>query len=832
MKMQVADYYRQSSCEKQAEFLKATEVPELIVAQKKLLSLVCKELVKGSCRKELLELTKEQVRTYQEEWFDYSFLKEKTEVRDYLAIVRFLDWYENLGAKALQADVECVLPLNKITLYEKASLIIRMPSGDYRAFLLSFSKPKKTKGGRSIHTNISTDLGVMTVKAGLEEKYPDIKVYSLSMIAGDDTLEMLSKQFLVDKKGGNGYFISFENYLKKEQFQMAEFLKKAEEAVATPMQSNCYSCSFRNQCHIVPLERSEIAVQSDSYRMPEFTEKQKTVVDHKDGALLVCAGPGSGKTATLIGRIKALIEKGVDPAFILVVTFTKEAAKELKNRCLSFLKDYELPYISTLHALCYDILKSNKELFGKELKVLGAEEAHGILDVLTQAHGQLAGFSYGKKTGKNGLLETIERRMKSYKNDDESFFLHYPEIDRKQFSDFVREYDEIVSERGLITFDEQISLAITLFKEHPEVLKTYQQLFQYIMVDEYQDVDETQAELVYLLGAHGNVCVVGDDDQSIYGFRGGSPKYMTEFRSHFSARTVVLNDNFRSRETIVNASNKLIEKNSGRIQKDLVASRSGGQPVTIVPKQSAQVVENIIHKLHKNGTAYKDIAVLNFSNAPLEKLESDLRVPCRLSKATLVEDGFFRIVFDSIRAWKEGFTTEVLADYEKAAGLYGLMDEFLQSGPEIEKLRYLNEAVSYLRAKPETAAGNFIKYLSFLYDMDNTVSSDALNQMIQDKHIRTLDTLYQTMKGMIEYGDETRIQYGEKDEVCLITSHDSKGKEFPVVILYDGDRYGDDEESRRLLYVALTRAKDQLFVLCDKPNPVLSELGVVNNNYL
>ena len=160
------------------------------------------------------------------------------------------------------------------------------------------------------------------------------------------------------------------------------------------------------------------------------------------------------------------------------------------------------------------------------------------------------------------------------------------------------------------------------------------------------------------------------------------------------------------------------------------------------------------------------------------------------------------------------------------------MDEFLQSGPEIEKLRYLNEAVSYLRAKPETAAGNFIKYLSFLYDMDNTVSFDALSQMIQDKHIRTLDTLYQTMKGMVEYGDETRIQYGEKDEVCLITSHDSKGKEFPVVILYDGDRYGDDEGSRRLLYVALTRAKDQLFVLCDKPNPVLSELGVVNNNYL
>lgn len=773
----------------------------------------------------------------QEGFFDFDWQAYLYIRNDLLIIKRFLEW---LGTDTVFLASNMPLRVNvssdtAVTL--NVSLLVRYPNGAVSALIIKQGQADKSLKGKTVHTSISTDLLCMAAKAGLERKYPGILISMVFMRNEEDTDEIVSEFHIGNTRKSNVFTLSYSTFYEESIFQYEEFYSLMLSVLHTAVKPNCYMCPDKTICKM--RRKLSVTVKKDespsSYVIPNFTESQNKVVEHMDGPMLVCAGPGSGKTAVIVGRIRRLIEKDIDPEFILAITFTNKAASELRERCSSFCTSDEMPEICTLHALGYKILRKNEERIGK-VQILTHMEQMKIISSLLEKTPRLRNFRYGTK---EDLLIAIANKLGRYvKYPDIASFMRTENV-KEDFITFAKRYFSIVRSQGYITFDEQIIRCNTLFKEYPEVLSVLQNRYRYIMVDEYQDIDVEQAKLIYALSKKGNIVAVGDDDQSIYSFRGGSNKYMLDFpKIYKNTKTVILRENFRSTQTLVDAACKVIGTNTSRIPKDILAVRTCSVEPQIKSGGAAEINGMVAECLEK-GYSYRDIAILSSRNVTLEQISNGLDFPHFLEKSYLTEDRFFNIVHDVLTLYYNGiqdipFVSLSLSfdvavkpgeGYRKklAEGYPDVINgEHVPVGndPLLNMYRFLEYA--FLLLKSGVKAPAFLDLLAVHLGIEDTASVEAVEDIITKNHIRTCSDLLNVMGYMVNFQDDTRIDSAHGDSVELTTSHDAKGKEYPVVIILDDFRM-DGEESTRLYYVAMTRAKDVLFILKRDKTPTLLE---------
>ena len=785
---------------------------------------------------------------------------------DALRVGRFLRWFQESNMTILKlfqsVMVETPMPLpdGSNELYGKVDfLCCRKEEGKdvYYGFILHAGQARKSMRGRSLSTNIMTDLAPLVAKMYLEEYYPGIHICMVYLSREADTQDCIHPDFLVGQSASvNMFQISYSDYYKKGEFEHAKMLNTFLQVLQEQNKGQCTDCSYYELCKSPSLHSSTkteegTTLEATSYHIPNFTEDQMQVVRHINGPLRVCAGPGSGKTATLIGRVRYLVEEvNVDPAFLLVVTFTNEAATELKNRCLSFLDEEHLPKIATLNSFCYGILRDNCDLLGKKLKLLGTIERLHLIENIASVFPPLKGFKYGQEYGATGLYKTIANRLDYFfSSTPEAFFNRYPELGN-DFVSFANQYQDIVEMNGYISFDEQISLTNKLFADYPEVLGIYQSIYKFIMIDEFQDCSKEQVSMLYSLASkHRNIVVVGDDDQSIYGFRNAKSEYMIDFEKTFEdAKTVVLRKNFRSTSTLVEASKSLIKNNRYRIEKEIV---SGKQTVerewnpTLIRDISADAIDSVVEMLVKAGYRYDDIAVLSTKNAILERLHNDLKSPSVLSKSYLRLDGLFLLLSVVLRLYRNPTDDRAFYQYLK---LYGkenviqrkpglsLLESVLQAYgvTDVNTIQKAEECLSDcpIRVELMQLYGNFFVLLehsldpqdftqkmNMAIDWRGSNSCEIMCNAVELNGITTMDAFYEYLNNVSTFEDDTRVEEYRGNRVLLSTSHDAKGKEFRVVLLIN-DFSKNTEETRRLFYVAMTRAKERLFILQDDKKEV------------
>ncbi len=758
---------------------------------------------------------------YRADMFSFEHLLQRQIDDDVACFGRYLDHVMPCSIRAV--NVKATYDTGDTVLCCTVPLVIEK-EGRVSAHLIFPKHADKSPRGKSCHTVSDNDLYALIAKGFLEDSYPGIDVCLVYLFSQDDRVGEIGAFKEIGTVKSNLFKVSFEKFVEDGALEH-ELLKASMRSIMkTPLPKGCFSCDLSLICKEKgkvsksTLVKPKAAVSPPStYVMPNFTSAQKEIISHKDGPLLVCACPGSGKTASLIGWIKARIDEGVAPEFILAVTFTRDAAGEIAQRCASFCNADEMPRITTLNAFCYGVLKDNKDIVG-DVKLLSDLEKIRLIDELLDGRAPLRGFSYAVKTGRNGLLKTVANRLDelSMSGQDE-FMLKHKDIG-KDFIEFAGEYRALVKSAGYISFDEQISLCLKLFKEHPYVLLAYQRMYKYVLVDEYQDVNMDQANLVYLLSKeHGNIIAIGDDDQSIYAFRGGSNKYMLKFAEVYKgAKTIVLTENFRSTETIVEAARSVIQKNKKRIDKEFVAVRKGGRSPVYVEGTGADKVSEAVNEAVRDGYGYGDIAVLSSKNDTLEQLSGRVAFPCVMGKSFLINEPSFNALANILSLSLDGVSDKCLLSYYAAFG------EDVTSTAK-EHMFSDSAASCFLRECMEDVANECSvlyltdKVLSFFGQIDTAVD-EAVSSIIEDGKVRTMHELRDITRFMIDYGDGTRLTPDTSKSVLLSTSHESKGLEWPVVIMIDDYKKDGTDESNRLYYVAMTRAKDRLYILRDNYN--------------
>jgi len=777
-------------------------------------------------------------------YFAYSWQK-KTVIEDFVArIERFLSYIGEV--KILATNVVVTLPFKNDCLTHSVDVIVSKGK-DVFGINIFVSKTKRSFKGKKYHSNLKNDLYALLSKLVLEKEYPGILIQNIYLESSEDSLGNIHPVMIEDGSlKSNVFTFYFKDYYRNGMFSYELLTKKIVEAVKTPLETNCYGCQYERLCHMQPISEivKESVQQENTYHIPQFTESQKFVTEWVDGPLRVCAGPGSGKTATLVGRIRNLILSGIDPEFIVAITFTEKAADELQTRVSSLC--VESPVISTIHALAYRILKQNASLVDG-CKLLTKKDKLELINNLVEVFPPLTGFSMKVLDGPNGLLETLSRKLdkflSGYISEPEVFLNEHPEL-RYDFIEFAYTFNDICKQKGYISFDEMISKCITLFETYPEVLQDYTNMYKYIMVDEYQDVNADQAKFVNLIASHGNLVVVGDDDQSIYAFRGGNSRYMLNFKQMFpAAKTVVFKENFRSSKAILNASQKLIKANEERIPKDIITTNNDGTAPAFLSSKNPDEIDRIITELLKKGYMPKDIAILASKNNTLETLHESLTCQTVLEKQLLLQDPLFGTVSDTLSLF--------YSNMEDAFSLYHLLRLFgadirvenlvafiRTSYPDVftgdytlentkdniySALRFLHHAFYLLEGV--CTPSFFVQSVSYALECEEANSCILMQELIADNQLQSIEKFHSHLTYMKRFLDDTRVDVSNVNAIHLITNHDSKGREFPAVILIDDFKEETTDEIRRLAYVAITRAKQCLYIATDNTiSPIMAEL--------
>ena len=612
--------------------------------------------------------------------------------------------------------------------------------------------------------------------------------------------------------------------------------------------------------------------------------EQQTAVTAPDGPLLILAGAGSGKTRTLTYRIAYLIsERNINPYNILAVTFTNKAAGEMKERVMSLVgNDADRMWVSTFHSACMRILRSNIELLGYDERFT----VYDTDDQKTVMKGVCKRLNVDTKRFKE---RTILSEISSAKNElmDESEYEKYVlgDFTKTVYLRCYREYQETLKKNNAVDFDDIIMLTVRLFREFPEVLEKYRERFRYILVDEYQDTNTAQFELIRLLAdKYRNLCVVGDDDQSIYRFRGANIRNILDFEEHYPEATVIkLEQNYRSTQYILDAANAVIANNCGRKEKRLwTENGEGRKPVFNRFDTAFEEAEFIVSdiKRHNRETpyGYGSCAVLYRTNAQSRIIEERLimaGIPYNVvgginfySRAEIKDILAYLKVIDSgiddlsvqriVNVPKRSIgnaTLEKVRDYAESRdkSLFAAMCEARDIpglGKAASKLSVFTDLIGVLRAYRDNATlGELISqiieltdYEEYLKDLDEEKADDRIgnvNELVSKavafSENRPDATLSDFLEEVALVSDLDNADMNS-ERVVLMTLHSAKGLEFPVVYLtgmedglfpgYLSISSGDEEdieEERRLAYVGMTRAEKELFLTCAKARMLRGE---------
>lgn len=590
---------------------------------------------------------------------------------------------------------------------------------------------------------------------------------------------------------------------------------------------------------------------------PLWSQAQKEIVMHEKGALRVCAGPGTGKTTVMVERAKRLCEKSIEPGRVLIITYSRCVAEEIREQ---FEKN-KAPVVKTLHAIGYQIIQRNRALVGE--KKLATQVDHML--ILQELLAVLPKIPQIDTSNQTRWIQSMENLLKmfDYINElgEEEYAKKYPDINNERLMIAKSMYEQKMTMLGYITYDEQIQYAIKILEDHPDIRQSVAEEYNYILVDETQDMDEDQIRLIRLMvkEPEHNIAVFGDVDQAIYSFRGGCTHLLLNFKKYYpDATDIMLDKNYRSTQEILNTANVLIRHNQNRVP--IVTKAEYGfssfRPVWLANFRAYHMGSLLREICRKTGCALNEVAIISRTNAELERLGNALdyynekttvenRIKYELPKYYLRQDSTFQLLFDILtisvgrysenNAWIRllsalGFQ---VACQQSSCTIY---EECLSAG---KIYAYDSDEASFYYVLPECETGiirgfaKIYQICQFFYlpletavrkvatelcDKQNSRGMDSLKiicNLIRDRQMKSPQELWKYMNGMQLFRDNTRIQYKQTtDCLHMLTAHDAKGRQFPVVIIYGADKFetGDIQEDRRLLYVAMTRAERYLIM--------------------
>src|SRR3989344_3596899 len=542
-----------------------------------------------------------------------------------------------------------------------------------------------------------------------------------------------------------------------------------------------------------------------------LSDSQKEAVCHGKGPLLVTAGAGSGKTRTLTERVIHLINSNVNPERMVAITFTNKAADEMRKRILEGVKrtdKKELPYIGTFHAFGARILR-------REAKTLSRDHDFSIFDdddslrVIKKSVKSL-GLTENKKSSPALLLKDISNAKMELLTSDA---LESP------LKEVFEDYESRLQEQNAFDFDDLITGVVGLLSENPAKLKKYQDQYDYILVDEYQDINRAQYIFIKLLSKeHGNLNVVGDDQQSIYAFRGANIKTFLDFERDWpGAKIVHLGENYRSTGNIVEAAAKVIENNRLQIRKKLWTQNPGGSPVSVLGTYSAEEEADLIaSEITERG--FRPSAILYRTNAQSRAIEQSLNfhsIPYEMYGGVKFYDR--KEIKDILAPLRYALNPKDQISKERIdkAFLKNIGEKLVQELPGMAKTLGLMELIGYILKTTD-----YFEYLIKKFD----------NALERTENVRELISFASEFSSLGEFMERVALlnsndninRLAEKDApVKLMTIHLAKGLEFDDVYIAgvnDGllphhrsfFKEEDIEEERRLMYVAMTRAKENL----------------------
>jgi len=604
--------------------------------------------------------------------------------------------------------------------------------------------------------------------------------------------------------------------------------------------------------------------------LEELNDVQQDAVTYVDGPMLILAGAGSGKTRVLTYKIAYLIDMGiVKPWEILAITFTNKAAKEMRERVDNLLPDMSKEiWLGTFHSVCVRILKREIELLGytRDFNIMDELDKQRVVkDILKRMNID------DKQFPANSICYEISSAKDKLKNAEMYFKEVKGDFRREKIAEIYREYERVIKKNNSVDFDDIIMLTVELFKKNPDRLEYYQNKFKYILVDEYQDTNHAQFMLISMLASmHGQICVVGDESQSIYGFRGADISNILNFEKQFmGAKVIKLEQNYRSTKNILNAANHVINKNSSKLDKKLWTENDEGDKIKYYTAKNEYdegqyIVDSIDKMIRENNLKYSDFAVLFRTNAQARAIE----------EVFMRESTPYRLI-GGLKFYSRKEIKDMIA-YLKL--IHNPNDNVSLKRIINEPKRGIGdttvEMLSEMADSKDMSIYNFINDSSNLQGMRASgnlmLFKDMINELIKDKYTLgitdlmkkillvtgyeemlvkentseaegRLENIYEFLGVAAEFekeeadnslsefldsialvSDTDKLDEGE-EAVTLMTMHSAKGLEYNnvfIVGMEDGlfpskksiYEHDDVEEERRLCYVGITRARKKLYL--------------------
>lgn len=593
--------------------------------------------------------------------------------------------------------------------------------------------------------------------------------------------------------------------------------------------------------------------------LDSLNDKQKEAVLATEGPLLVIAGAGAGKTKTLTYRILHLIQKGVDPRKILSITFTNKAAAEMKERVKALLTEHfpnddwnaVSPFLSTFHSLGVFIIKNEYQTLGikKYFSIYDRSDSISLIKKIMKKKGIDA-----KQHDPKSFISHIGRaksdmiELSAYEAESQGDYI------KDQVAGVWKEYRAQMRKENALDFDDLLYEAVLLLKKNPEILEKYQNMFEYVHIDEYQDTNEVQYQLSKMLVAkHKNICVVGDADQNIYSWRGATIKNILNFEHDYpNYSEVLLEQNYRSTKTIIAAANDVIRKNKRRKDKNLFTENVDGEKITTFngydENDEARFVIDEMRRLHQDErVAYKDMTVLyraNYQSRVFEETAIRKSIPYQIIGTRFFDRKEIKEVLSYVKYAinPDDFTSLSRIINLPTRGIGKVSEMKIVEGRANElsgKARdsYLNFESLMARIRSQIGKVSVSEFIKFIFEHTNLEieymkdKENGMDRVQNVKELVSLATKYDediTQEALFKFIEDVSL-YSDQDEISedvdairLMTIHASKGLEFDYVFIVgleqglfpseSFDTNKDEEEERRLFYVAITRACKKLYL--------------------
>lgn len=587
--------------------------------------------------------------------------------------------------------------------------------------------------------------------------------------------------------------------------------------------------------------------------MPKFNEGQQNAISHVKGPMIALAGPGAGKTTAMVHRILYLIERAnIDPSKILVITFTRASAREMEERFRKLSNGaYPACTFGTFHSVFFYILKIAYGYTSAD--ILLEEEKYKMIQKITNQYDM-------ECEDEEDLIQSIIQEMGIIKGDMIDLEHFYSScVSDEVFREIYQDYEKMVTSMGKLDFDDMMVYCYELLKERKDILKGLQNRYQYILVDEFQDINRIQYEIVKMMAApRNNLFIVGDDDQSIYGFRGAKPEIMLHFKDDYpDAKMTLFDTNYRCSQNITEGSLRLIAHNEARYQKKIMSASGFMEPIHVhhmktLEQENSHVIQ-CMKEYKSQGKRYEEMAVIVRTNIQARGIVSHL----------MLNNIPFQIR-DKVPCIYDHFTVKTVLDYIRAA--MGIRDRSLFLRIINKPNRYIsrellcNEQVSFDELRDAVASKDWMveRITQMEYDLKilaglkpfaavnfirKAIGYDAyLKEYAEYRHLGIeelydcLDELqemakqYKTFMEWFEGIDVYRAEFEQKVKqnqgtqkgVMVTTMHSAKGLEFDSVFILEANesiapykksvKPHEIEEERRMFYVAMTRAKEHLHI--------------------